>query len=506
LHRDLLILTVNELMPAVEEHLEPYWEARSHSVDVISVGPMLELDADSRRQLVRSMIVLYSMSMTTKQFLLVGDANDWQEFDGPKTAQYWVGPWEEIRQDLLSSGYPQGGQPDRNLLPAYAIADTMPRGMNMAYVAPYFLSDQPYVAGLDAVVARWPASNEEEVLALAQKLQNRDAHAFVPGAASAICYVGDVDFDDPGDGHLAWQFAQHAKQALSLRLNVHEFDRSSWSLPYWLIGEAALLWNSVSDLRIVAVMGSLSTRYRPADILNKEEMSYPFDVATLLTAPHLPLVLGSSCGAADFARTERLDSQPVSPAPICEDFLFTPDHGAFAWIGPTCGTWQSGNEAITLALIEELYAQPERAMALSWLEALRRVAEEYPPTHPVHQTAASYVFLGDPLAQLEAPGPTSVSSRPSDESFSLGPCSPNPFETAIRISFRLKDRAPIEISIHDIAGRKVRTVLRATMEAGTHEIEWSGEDEHAQRAAPGIYFTRACSGGRELTRKIVKWK
>jgi hypothetical protein len=44
------------------------------------------------------------------------------------------------------------------------------------------------------------------------------------------------------------------------------------------------------------------------------------------------------------------------------------------------------------------------------------------------------------------------------------------------------------------------------VEAGSHEIEWAGEDEHAQRAAPGIYFTRACSGGRELTKKIVKWK
>jgi hypothetical protein len=506
LHRDLLILTVDELKPTVEEHLEPYWEARSHSVDVISVGPKLELDADSRRQLVRSLIVLYSMSMTTKQFLLLGDANDWQEFDGPKTPQYWVGPWEQIRQDLLSSGYPQGGQPDRNFLPTFAIADTLPRGSNMAYVAPYFLSDQPYGAGLDAMIARWPASTEEEVVALALKLQNRNAHPFVPGTASAICYVGDVDFDDPGDGQLAWQFAQHAKQALSLRLNVHEFDRSSWSIPYWLIGEAALLWNSVSDLRVVAVMGSLSTRYRPGDILNKEEMSYPFDVSALLTASHLPLVLGSSCGAADFARTERLDSQPLSPAPICEDFLFAPDQGAFAWIGPTCGTWQSGNEAITLAMIEELYAQPERAMALSWLEALRRVAADYPPTHPVHQTAASYVFLGDPLAQFEAAAPTAVSSHPTDESFSLGPCSPNPFETAIRISFAVKDRAPVEISVHDIAGRKVRTLFRATVEAGSHEIEWAGEDEHAQRAAPGIYFTRACSGGRELTKKIVKWK
>lgn len=504
---DLLILTVDELMPVVQQHLEPYWEARSHSVDVLSVGPKLEMDVDYRRQLLRSLIVLYSMSRTTKNFLLIGDANDWQEFDGPKTSQYWVGSWEAIRQDLLAAGYPAGGQPQLNILPTYAVADTAPRGSNMAYVAPYFLSDQPYVVGLDAVITRWPASSEEEVLALAVKIQDYDAHPSIPGISSAICYVGDLDFDDPGDGQLAWQFGQHAKQALSARLNVHEFDRSSWSIPYWLIGEAASLWNSVNDLRIVAVIGSLSARYRPADILNKEEMSYPFDVAALLTASHLPLVLGSSCGSADFARTERLDSQPIGPAPICEDFLFTPDMGALAWIGPSCGTWQSGNEAIALTLIEELYAQPERAIALSWLETLRRVALEYPPTHPVHRTAASYVYLGDPFSQFEPPGPVGARlPTASEELFALGPCSPNPFESEIRISFALPSPAPVEITIHDISGRKVRTLVTGTLPAGAHETKWTGEDDRAERVAPGIYFTRACCGGRELTKKIVKWK
>ncbi|HET9888206.1 MAG TPA: C25 family cysteine peptidase, partial [bacterium] len=506
LHRDLLIITADELLPAVQEHLEPYWEARGHTVDAVSVGPKLEMNVDARRQLIRSLIVLYSMSRTTKNFLLVGDANDWQEFDGPQTTQYWIGSWEGIRQDLLAAGYPAGGQPELNILPTFAIADTAPRGTNMAYVAPYFLSDQPYVNGLDAVITRWPASNEEEVLALAVKVQDFDAHIFIPGTSSAICYVGDLDFDDPGDGQLAWQFAQHVKQALLSRLNVHEFDRSAWSIPFWLIGEAAMLWNSVSDLRVVTVTGSLSTRYRPADILNKEETSYPFDVQALLTAAHLPLVLGASCGSADFARTERLASQPVGSTPICEDFLFAPDKGAVAWIGPTCGTWQTGNEALALTFIEELYAEPERPMALSWFKARERVAIEYPPGHPVHRTAESYVYLGDPLARFQPPGPTGAPSAAREDVFALGPCSPNPFEMEVRISFSLAVEQPIEITIHDIAGRKVRTLVAAMLPAGTQETQWTGIDERGEHVAPGIYFVRASSGKRELTRKIVKWR
>jgi|GEM_PF-2893376 len=506
LHRDLLVVTVDELLAAVQEHLEPYWEARGHTVDVVSVGPKLEMNVDARRQLIRSLIVLYSMSRTTKSFLLIGDANDWQEFDGPKTTQYWIGSWEEIRQDLLAAGYPAGGQPELNLLPTFAVADTAPRGTNMAYVAPYFLSDQPYVEGLDAAVTRWPASNAEEVLALAVKVQEYDAHVLVQGISSAICYVGDLDFDDPGDGQLAWQFGQHVQQALLSRLNVHEFDRSAWSIPFWLIGEAALLWNSVSDLRLVAVVGSLSTRYRPADILNKEEMSYPFDVPALITAAHLPLVLGASCGSADFARTERLASQPIGSTPICEDFLFAPEKGAAAWVGPTCGTWQTGNETLALTFIEELYEEPERPMALSWAEALRRVDVEYPPGHPVHRTAASYVYLGDPFARFTPPGATGAPPPSRGRPFALGPCSPNPFDADIRISFSLPEREAVEITIHDIAGRKVRTLVAAMLPAGVQETKWSGSDERGEHAAPGIYFVRACSGGHELTKKIVKWR
>jgi hypothetical protein len=505
-HRDLLIITVDDFLPAVQEHLEEYWEGNgSRSVDVLSLGQRTQTDADSRRELVRSLIVLYSMSHTTKNFLLVGDANDWQEFDGPKTPQYWVGEWEEIRQDLLAAGYPAGGQPELNMIPTFAIADPAPRGANMAYVAPYFLSDQPYVENLDATITRWPVSSEQELLALALKVQEHDSSVAGPGSPSSICYVGDLDFDDAGDGNLAWQFAQNAMTVLSPHSLVHDFYRSHWTIPAWLIGEAALLWNSAPDLRFVALMGSLSTRYRPADILNKEEMSFPFDVQSLLTSSETPFVLGSSCGAADFARTERLAAQPLEPRPICEDFLFAPGKGAIAWVGPTCGTWQSGNEALALALIAELFENPERAMALSWSEALRRVSAEYPPTHPVHRTAASYVYLGDPCTAFQPPGPVNAGvPRKGELSFSLGRCAPNPFGAATRIPFTVGERGAIDISIFDISGRKVRTLVDAIFEAGAHEVQWSGEDDRHERAAPGIYFYRARSGGRELTRKMVK--
>jgi flagellar hook assembly protein FlgD len=70
----------------------------------------------------------------------------------------------------------------------------------------------------------------------------------------------------------------------------------------------------------------------------------------------------------------------------------------------------------------------------------------------------------------------------------------------------LPEREQVEITIHDIAGRKVRTLVAETLPAGAQETKWSGFDERGEHAAPGIYFVRASSGGHELTKKIVKWR
>ncbi len=505
--KDLLLVTVDEFLPDVEEFVESFWEDYfGYEVDVVSLGAPTDLDAAGRRSFVRSLVTLYTLSLATKRVLLVGDANDWQEFDGPLTPQYWVGPWAAMRDDLIAAGCPAGGQPELNLIPTYAIPDPEPRGENMAYVVPYVLSDAPYTDGLDTVVTRWPCSTVEEVLTMSLKMQlyNRGIPV-TEGVPSALCYVGDLDFDDPGDGALASRFGESLLAQLSTRLEPHGFYRSGWSLPFWLIGEAANLWNSLPGLRLVATVGSLSTRYRPVDILNKEEWSFPFDVNGLLTGPRTPLVLGASCSTADFARTERWIGVPLSPRPIVEDFLFTAGKGAVAWVGPTCGTWQLGNEVIAETFVAELFADWRRPMADSWRAALRRIADEYPASHPVHETVRSYVFLGDPLSPFEPPVvPIAAAAPPAPREFALAPIAPNPFRDCARIAFDLPVAAHVQIDIYDVRGRRVRALLAEARPAGRHEVEWPGFDDEGLAVAPGIYFARARSRGRVITRKLVR--
>ncbi len=507
----VVILTVDPYVADLKTYVEEYWEAvAGYDVQVASVGPATTPDPIARREAIRSLISFYVLN-GIRRFHLVGDANDWQEFDGPMAPQYWVGGWESIRQQYLSSGYPAGGQPTLNQIPTYAVADTMPRGVNMSYVTPYYLSDERYVAGKDAVVTRWPVSSAGELLAIAAKMQahNNAVGPPPPFYSNALGYVGDEDFDDLGDGQRAWQFGANLMQAFSMGepLLFHPFLLSDYAPQEWAIMEAVDLWNTTPFLRVVAMVGSLSTRYRVVDIFDKENPIYPFFVDGLITSPETPLVLAASCSAADFARTERIGGGPIAgPTPNCEDFLFANGKGAIAWVGPTVGSWQNGNEAIATRFAEELVLNPQRSMADSWRATQERVAAELPLGHHAHQTIDSYVFLGDPFSPFEPPRYPVAANPPAPAALELALDSilPNPSRGDLILRLTVPERGRVDLAVYDVRGRRVRTLSDGPLDAGTHEIPWGGEEEDGRLSSPGIYFARAQSRGRVLTRKIVR--
>ena len=62
---------------------------------------------------------------------------------------------------------------------------------------------------------------------------------------------------------------------------------------------------------------------------------------------------------------------------------------------------------------------------------------------------------------------------------------------------------PAEVSVFDVSGRLVRTVVRGEYGAGYHTVAWDGKDAGGRRVAAGIYFLRAESAGHTKTLKLV---
>jgi hypothetical protein len=90
--------------------------------------------------------------------------------------------------------------------------------------------------------------------------------------------------------------------------------------------------------------------------------------------------------------------------------------------------------------------------------------------------------------------------------FQLGQNYPNPFNPTTTIEYKVPARANVEISIFNILGQKVATVVNDVHEAGSHRATWNGRDLSGKLAASGVYFYSLKSGSFEQVKKMMLMK
>ncbi len=106
--------------------------------------------------------------------------------------------------------------------------------------------------------------------------------------------------------------------------------------------------------------------------------------------------------------------------------------------------------------------------------------------------------------------PTDIASSPIPElpgQFNLRQNYPNPFNPTTVIAFDLPSGSNVTLEIRNILGQKVRTLAADThLPAGTHSIEWDGDDSSGNRVASGIYFYSLKAGANTAHRKMLLLK
>jgi hypothetical protein len=83
---------------------------------------------------------------------------------------------------------------------------------------------------------------------------------------------------------------------------------------------------------------------------------------------------------------------------------------------------------------------------------------------------------------------------------------PNPFNPETTISFGLHKDQDVEISVYNIKGEKVRTLVSGELEAGMHNITWYGKDDSGKKVASGVYFYKMKADKFVQTRKMILMK
>jgi outer membrane protein assembly factor BamB len=76
---------------------------------------------------------------------------------------------------------------------------------------------------------------------------------------------------------------------------------------------------------------------------------------------------------------------------------------------------------------------------------------------------------------------------------------PNPFRDSVTLRVATVGAAPVSLVIYDILGRRIATVLYATLPAGVIDVAWD-----AGSLPSGIYFARLSVGGETHTASLIK--
>jgi flagellar hook assembly protein FlgD len=59
------------------------------------------------------------------------------------------------------------------------------------------------------------------------------------------------------------------------------------------------------------------------------------------------------------------------------------------------------------------------------------------------------------------------------------------------------------LTIFDLAGRLVATLVDGTLDAGTHSAVWDARDGNGRSQASGVYIARLQAGDRSLSSQLV---
>ncbi|MBN2090250.1 T9SS type A sorting domain-containing protein [candidate division KSB1 bacterium] len=88
-------------------------------------------------------------------------------------------------------------------------------------------------------------------------------------------------------------------------------------------------------------------------------------------------------------------------------------------------------------------------------------------------------------------------------SFQLAQNYPNPFNPTTNISFALAEKGQTQLSIFNLAGQQIRTLVNAELPAGSHSVAWDGKDANYQAVPSGIYFYKIVTNNMSETRRMV---
>ncbi len=129
-------------------------------------------------------------------------------------------------------------------------------------------------------------------------------------------------------------------------------------------------------------------------------------------------------------------------------------------------------------------------------------SSDFPTTPSAYDPTYNGVYDGFILRFGPQVGVEELTKTKPHSSVTLSPVFPNPARGRVSCEVSLARSAKVKVSLFDITGRYVETVMDKPLSAGVHDLTWTPRHDLAN----GIYYLRLDADGEQQSRKFIMMK
>jgi|GEM_PF-4768961 len=83
---------------------------------------------------------------------------------------------------------------------------------------------------------------------------------------------------------------------------------------------------------------------------------------------------------------------------------------------------------------------------------------------------------------------------------------PNPFNPTTTIRYGLPENSPVKLTVYDLLGRQVTTLVNKKQSAGWYSVRWNGQNNYGIPVSSGVYFYQINAGKYQSIKKMLYLK
>jgi hypothetical protein len=133
-----------------------------------------------------------------------------------------------------------------------------------------------------------------------------------------------------------------------------------------------------------------------------------------------------------------------------------------------------------------------------------RYAADYPGLAGRDLTAGQTITGFDPQYFVASDLSTSTATKAGVKSASIETKNyPNPFSQNTTIEFEINALKEVKITIFDMDGTQIKTLVNRNYPAGKYTLSWDGTNDQGEKLATGVYFYVLTTNNQKVSKKMI---